>query len=87
VHADNLAWDPDYMGSSMMVPVVYVTWFMAVVFTCLLGKLHHPARTWLIMSWKALLLPFFKSLLLLLLLVITIIIFITAVVIYTILCR
>ncbi|DBB05337.1 hypothetical protein WJX82_005298 [Trebouxia sp. C0006] len=32
---DNLAWDPDYMGSSMMVPVVYVTWFMAVVFTCL----------------------------------------------------
>ena len=45
LHADNLAWDPDYMGSSMMVPVVYVTWFMAVVFTCLLGKLHHPART------------------------------------------
>ncbi len=42
MHADNLAWDPDYMGSSMMVPVVYVTWFMAVVFTCLLGKLHHP---------------------------------------------
>jgi hypothetical protein len=30
------------MGSSMMVPVVYVTWFMAVVFTCLLGKLYHP---------------------------------------------
>lgn len=38
VLADNLAWDPDYMGSSMMVPVVYVTWFMAVIFCSLLGK-------------------------------------------------
>ena len=38
VLTDNLAWDPDYMGSSMMVPVVYVTWFMAVVFTSLLRK-------------------------------------------------
>ena len=36
--ADNLAWDPDYMGSSMMVPVVYVTLFMAVIFCSLLGK-------------------------------------------------
>ena len=36
--ADNLAWDPDYMGSSMMVPVVYVTWFMVVIFCSLLGK-------------------------------------------------
>ena len=38
VLTDNLAWDPDYMGSSMMVPVVYVTWFMAVVFTSLMRK-------------------------------------------------
>ena len=38
VAADNLAWDPDYMGSSMMIPVVYVTWFMAVVFCSLLGE-------------------------------------------------
>ena len=38
VSADNLAWDPDYMGSSMMVPVVYVTWFMTVVFCSLLGE-------------------------------------------------
>ncbi len=66
MHADNLAWDPDYMGSSMMVPVVYVTWFMAVVFTCLLGKPHHPARTQLI--WKALLLLLLLRVLLLLLL-------------------
>ena len=33
------------MGSSMMVPVVYVTWFMAVVFTCLMGKLLHSLLT------------------------------------------
>ena len=26
------------MGSSMMVPVVYVTWFMVVVFVSLLGE-------------------------------------------------
>ena len=38
--ADNLAWDPDYMGSSMMVPVIYVTWFMVVVFVSLMGKFH-----------------------------------------------
>lgn len=36
--ADNYAWDPDYMGSSMMVPVLYVTWFMAVVFVSLMGE-------------------------------------------------
>ena len=35
--ADNYAWDPDYMGSSMMVPVVYVTWFMVVVFASLMS--------------------------------------------------
>lgn len=39
VSADNLAWDPDQMGGSMMVPVVYVTWFMFVTFASLLGKL------------------------------------------------
>ena len=39
-----MAWDPDYMGSSMMVPVVYVTWFMFVTFTSLLGKSEH--RIW-----------------------------------------
>ncbi|KAL3147330.1 hypothetical protein ABBQ32_002814 [Trebouxia sp. C0010 RCD-2024] len=33
---DNYAWDPDYMGSSMMVPVLYVTWFMAVMFISLM---------------------------------------------------
>ena len=37
--ADNYAWDPDYMGSSMMVPVLYVTWFMVVVFVSLMGEL------------------------------------------------
>lgn len=39
VPADNYAWDPDYMGSSMMVPVLYVTWFMVVVFVSLMGEL------------------------------------------------
>jgi len=34
-----MAWDPDYMGSSMMVPVVYVTWFMFVTFVSLLAYL------------------------------------------------
>lgn len=38
--ADNYAWDPDYMGSSMMVPVLYVTWFMAVIFVSLMGESH-----------------------------------------------
>jgi hypothetical protein len=33
---DNLAWDPDYHGSGMMAPVVYVTWFMVVMFCSLL---------------------------------------------------
>ena len=36
--ADNYAWDPDYMGSSMMVPVLYVTWLMVVVFVSLMGE-------------------------------------------------
>lgn len=39
VPADNYAWDPDYMGSSMMVPVLYVTWFMAVMFISLMGEM------------------------------------------------
>ena len=38
VPADNYAWDPDYMGSSMMVPVLYVTWLMMVVFVSVIGE-------------------------------------------------
>ena len=26
-----IAWDPNYHGSTMMVPVVFVTWLMAVL--------------------------------------------------------
>lgn len=44
VNVDNYAWDPDYMGSSMMVPVLYVTWFMAVVFVSLMGELRSHKR-------------------------------------------
>jgi len=29
--AGNIAWDPSYHGSMMMVPVVFVTWLMVVL--------------------------------------------------------
>lgn len=34
------------MGSSMMVPVLYVTWFMAVVFVSLMGELSSCVSAW-----------------------------------------
>jgi hypothetical protein len=33
--ADKTAWLPDYHGSVMMVPVVFVTWVLVVAFTTL----------------------------------------------------
>ena len=49
--ADNYAWDPDYMGSSMMVPVLYVTWFMAVVFISLMGEQPSPCNFLQLSRW------------------------------------
>ena len=37
--ADNMQWDPDYHGSVMFVPVVYVTWWMFVMILSLTGEL------------------------------------------------
>eukprot|EP00891_Asterochloris_glomerata_P005086 jgi/Astpho2/5086/Aster-08022 len=31
LYRDNMQWDPDYHGSAMFVPVVYVTWWMFVM--------------------------------------------------------
>ena len=34
-----MQWDPDYHGSVMFVPVVYVTWWMFVMMFSLTGNL------------------------------------------------
>ena len=33
-----MQWDPDYHGSAMFVPVVYVTWWMFVMVLSLTGE-------------------------------------------------
>lgn len=49
--AGNIAWDPNYHGSTMMVPVVFVTWLMVVLAVALvsfavvsLAKMHRTGQ-------------------------------------------
>ena len=44
-----MQWDPDYHGSVMFVPVVYVTWWMFVMVFSLTGE---PACQYEACGWK-----------------------------------